>query len=113
MKMARARDTDFAAIDALHNALQCFCCSYQPRMPDKEGIEGNPLDDDEVPEELGRFVRDWWDENEGSWNRVTFGAKILIDNVCDPDKNYLDWKPKYKAAIEAAEVAESTTTTGA
>jgi hypothetical protein len=28
-----------------------------------------------------------------NWNRVTLGAQILIEQVCDPNKSYLDYSP--------------------
>jgi hypothetical protein len=33
------------------------------------------------------------------WRRVVLGADILIDSVCDPDKDYLDYKPELKNAV--------------
>lgn len=32
-------------------------------------------------------------------NRVILGCDILIDNVCDPDKDYLDYKPELKSLL--------------
>lgn len=31
----------------------------------------------------------------GSHGRVVMGCEILIDNVCDPNKDYLDYKPGF------------------
>lgn len=33
------------------------------------------------------------------WRRVVHGCDILIDNICDPDADALDWKPELKAAL--------------
>lgn len=34
-----------------------------------------------------------------SWRRVVFGCDILIDNVCDPDADTLEWKPELAAKL--------------
>lgn len=34
------------------------------------------------------------------WRRVVEGYVVLVDNVCDPDKNYLDFKPELAALLE-------------
>lgn len=36
------------------------------------------------------------------WRRVVEGADILIDEVCDPEKDYLDYKPELKQLIPEA-----------
>lgn len=33
--------------------------------------------------------------------RVVYGYRVLVDNCCDPDKDYLDWKPALLAAMNA------------
>lgn len=35
-----------------------------------------------------------------SWRRVVHGYQVLFDNCCDPDLDYLEWKPEYKAMIK-------------
>lgn len=35
--------------------------------------------------------------------RVIFGYEVLIDNVCDPDLDYLDYKKDIKSLMEKAE----------
>jgi hypothetical protein len=45
------------------------------------------------------------------WRRVVMGCSILIDNCCDPTKDYLDFNPKLGAAddmLEALKEANST-----
>jgi hypothetical protein len=51
-----------------------------------------------------------WDESDlldylehrgvPSWERTVFGFSVLVDNVCDPDVSYLDWKPELKRLLE-------------
>lgn len=31
--------------------------------------------------------------NVPPWERTVFGYDVLVENVCDPEKDYLDWKP--------------------
>jgi hypothetical protein len=32
--------------------------------------------------------------------RVVFGYEILVDNVCDPNLDYLEFKPELKELLE-------------
>lgn len=41
-----------------------------------------------------------------SWRRVVSNCDILIDNVCDPEKTYLDFKKEIKNAISLEDVKE-------
>jgi len=44
-------------------------------------------------------LAEWLHEQEAAgvdvpaWERVVFGYDTLVRNACDPDKDYLDWKP--------------------
>lgn len=48
----------------------------------------------EKMEERGEHVPDW--------RRTVHGYLVMFDNCCDPTLDYLEWKPEYKAMIEAA-----------
>lgn len=39
-----------------------------------------------------------------SWRRVYFGGQIMIENACDPTKDYLDWYPGLELFHVAAEM---------
>lgn len=43
------------------------------------------------------------------WRRVVEGADILIDTVCDPEKDYLDYKPELKKLIPPTKNEEGQT----
>lgn len=45
------------------------------------------------------FFQNWFGEMDFRWRRVVFGCDILIDNVCDPDKNILAFHPKFEPVI--------------
>lgn len=51
---------------------------------------------------LYTFIKRKWREANycGSFDRIVANAEVLIDNVCDPDLDYLEYKPDIKAAIE-------------
>jgi hypothetical protein len=55
---------------------------------------------------------DWLRQNfpsvENSWQRVLLAGKTAIDNACDPNLDYLDWKPEIKIALEAFQDLEPT-----
>lgn len=79
--------------------------------------------------EWEQFKKDWEDENDfikiiehcsdenGNFNyeyywdyfqshishiysRILFGFEVLLENVCDPELDYLDFKPEIKKAME-------------
>jgi hypothetical protein len=35
--------------------------------------------------------------------RIIFGFEVLVDNVCDPDLDYLDFNPELKKLLETEE----------
>jgi len=48
--------------------------------------------------------RKWMEANWcGSFDRIVTDAEVLIDNVCDPNLDYLEYKPEIKEAIEKYE----------
>jgi hypothetical protein len=51
---------------------------------------------------LFEFIKRKWKNTNycGSFQRIVTDADCLIDNVCDPDLDYLEFKPEYKEAIE-------------
>lgn len=51
---------------------------------------------------LFEFIRLKWKKANycGSFQRIVTDADVLIDNVCDPDLDYLEYKPEIKQAIE-------------
>ena len=51
---------------------------------------------------LYEFIkRRWCYANDyGSFDRIVMDASVLIDNVCDPEVDYLEYKPEIAKAIE-------------
>lgn len=51
---------------------------------------------------LYEFIKLKWKKANyyGSFQRIVTDANVLIDNVCDPDLDYLEYKPEIKQAIE-------------
>lgn len=51
---------------------------------------------------LYEFIRLKWKKANycGSFQRIVTDADVLIDYVCDPDLDYLEYKPEIKQAIE-------------
>ena len=54
---------------------------------------------------LYKFIKRKWREANmaGSFGRIIMDAHVLIDNCCDPDLDYLEFKPEIKAAMEEYE----------
>lgn len=116
MKMAKAGEDDFEKVIAFFQFIEEFM-EYGTHTPvnDDEEEESIDLDDEAFVEMLrqkwgGRFRPPGVD---CSWSRVVFGAQILIDNVCDPNADTLEWKPEYAALLAAAEPQTETEAAGA
>ena len=42
-----------------------------------------------------------WARGVGSsWRRVVMGVDVLIDKCCDPDLDYLEWRPDVRKFLE-------------
>ncbi len=54
---------------------------------------------------LYEFIKKKWREvnYSGSFQRIVTNADVLIDNACDPNLDYLEWKPEIKKAIDKYE----------
>jgi len=71
--------------------------SIQKDLSFEEGCEPEKVDDRLVVYEA--IVR-MYKRCDLHWNRVVWAADILIDNCCDPCKNYLDWHPYIERAMD-------------
>lgn len=58
---------------------------------------------------LYEFIKKKWREvnYSGSFQRIITDAEVLIDNVCDPELDYLEYKPEIKEAIDKYEQEKS------
>lgn len=57
--------------------------------------EVNPERFQEIIEQL--WIGDWINRESGvgnSWHRIVFGYITLFDNACDPNVDFLEWKPE-------------------
>lgn len=95
--MAKASKADIQQCADMFRIIEEFM-DYGTFSTDEETIE---LSNDEFVERLrtlwgGRFRPAGVD---CAWPRVVFGCDILIDNVCDPDAETLEWKPEYAAKL--------------
>lgn len=52
--------------------------------------------------DIGTFCHAHFNNKCGRhFQRILFGYDTLVENACDPDLSYLDWKPEIKEAITA------------
>jgi len=90
MKMAKASAADLDAMQEFFESV--------------EEIMESGSDDDK----LLSLIHENWFRLCSAWRRVVFGCEILINNACDKDLSYLEWKPSLRELIEAAHrVADS------
>ncbi|MBL8815993.1 MAG: hypothetical protein JNL58_08170 [Planctomyces sp.] len=98
MKMAKASKDDIEKTIKFFQFIEEFM-EYGTHTPENHDAEEESIDltDEDFVERLrafwgGRFQPAGVD---ASWRRVVFGCDVLIDNVCDPNADTLEWKPEY------------------
>lgn len=64
-----------------------------------KNTEDEPVDNRLI---LYYFIKRKWKEADyyGSFGRIVTDADVLIDNVCDPDLDYLEYNKEIKQALE-------------
>lgn len=105
MKMAKASKDDIDRCCKFFQFVEEFM-EYGTHTPQNDEYEEESIDltDEAFVERLrtmwgGRFRPNGVD---CAWSRVVFGCDILIDNVCDPNADTLEWKPEYAAKLAEA-----------
>ena len=105
MRMAKASKEDIERCWAFFRFIEEFM-EYGTHTPENDEVEEESVDlSDELFVEMlramwgGRFRPPGVD---CSWSRVVHGCDMLIDNVCDPNVDYLDLRPDWAQAIAAA-----------
>ena len=58
--------------------------------------------------EIGTFCHARFLSECGShFERILFGFETLVENACDPNLGYLEWKPEIKSAMENSKAKET------
>lgn len=100
MKIAKASDDDIRRVREFFQMLEEIE-QYGTYTPSADAAEIQVGD-----ETFRKLIVDQWGVREGvrtSWSRVLFGFEVLLDNCCDPNLDYLDWKPEFKELHESAQ----------
>jgi len=113
MRMAKAPKEH---IDRLRKWMQFNdeLCKIDPEYEWESFKEDWAEDEDFMPiikhceDEEGRFIYDYYlDYYQSTIShihmRIIFGFEILLENVCDPDKDYLDYNKELKELIDNQE----------
>lgn len=131
LKMAKADPEEFERVmsfvivmEALFESRSIFSHEEDWRdWPDDDEDKKTLLDiEKEVKEEDGtdwngdadnrlilyEFIKRKWKQANfsGSFGRIIMDAEVLIDNACDPDLDYLEFKPEILAAMKEYEEKE-------
>ena len=99
MKMAKATTSDMEIIGELVGILNTviyhgFSPDGSDEMFDKNSLEDLKLFYDKISECM--------EAAPGGLNRIVLGYNTILDNdLVDPDKDYLDFHPRIKEALEA------------
>ena len=69
----------------------------QKEIAEMDGCNPDGVDDRLV---IYEAIKELYKRCDCRWGRVVWAASILIDNCCDPSKDYLAWHPVFERAIE-------------
>ena len=111
MKMAKASPEEIENALNLAELLRELCDPRNfemPRWPDSDGDihgkAGEVFDEDDT-DDLRLFYEAVKALAPGAM-RVAFGYQVLVDNLCDSEKEYLDLKPEIQEAQIKAEICQ-------
>lgn len=97
MKMAKATPDDIQRVIDFFRFIEEFM-DYGAYTPESEEVEEDSVD--LTDEQFVEHLRKLWGRRFGpvkvdaAWSRVVFGFQVLLDNVCDPEADTLEWKPE-------------------
>lgn len=98
MKMAKASKEDIQRCVKFFQFIEEFM-DHGTHTPENDEFEEDSIDlSDDV---FVHMLRTLWGGRQRpsgvdvAWSRVVYGCDILIDNVCDPEADTLEWKPEY------------------
>lgn len=113
VKMAKASPDDIQKVREFFQFLEEYF-EYGTHTPESEEFEEESVD--LTPEQFVELLGRKWGGRfkpagvDAAWSRVVFGCEILIQNVCDPDADTLEWKPSIAKQIEPPEGIEEALT---
>lgn len=105
VKMAKASKDDIDRCRKFFQFVEEFM-EYGTHTPESDEFEEDSID--LTDEMFVKKLRELWGRRFGhqgvdvAWNRVVWGCDLLIDNVCDPDSDTLEWKPEYAKKLAAS-----------
>ena len=102
MKMAKASEEDISLLATFFNQWEALDrCHWDVEDWDIEEKQSLPcrVETDNTVQEVD-FFSSWMPKIDHRWRRVVLGCSMLIENVCDPDKDYLDYKPELKKLMQ-------------
>lgn len=75
--------------------------TYSPKGEDEPPQEPTP---DEILDIFrGVWEGDWGYGAGDVWAKIMVGYRTLVENACDPDCSYLEWRPDIKAFLDSKE----------
>ncbi len=104
MRMAKASKDDIQKTIEFFRFIEEYM-EYGTHTPQSEDVEEESIDLSE--EQFVEKLRELWGgafRTSGvdcKWSRVVLGCSILIENCCDPELDYLEWKKEIRELVEA------------
>ena len=110
IKMAKASKEDIQRCIKFFQFVEEFM-DYGTHTPENQEFEEDSIDltNDDFVERL----RELWGRRFGppgvdcSWSRVVNGCDVLIDNVCDPNSDVLEWKTEIAERLNGTSTVAS------
>lgn len=103
IRMAKASQDDVDRVVKFFQLIEEYM-EYGTYTPPNDEIEEESIEltDETFVEKLrefwgGRFT--YGPGVDSSWARVVNGYAVLVDNVCDPDRDVLEYKPEIAAKL--------------
>ena len=112
MKMARARDKDWEAMWKLKGIMESLI-EYGNLPEEMEDDDDAPnRSQSEIDRLLSERITDWWEHNQGAWNRCVFGGQMVMEQACDPKSDVLEWNSEIKTLVKPEPSGKQEASTG-
>ena len=111
MKLSKASPEEIDRLENFLNFIEEYFRfgSYSPRGENGEESEEEPQELN--PEQFVEVMKELWQGGfpyygrgvNSTWGKITFGYRTLVENSCDPDLSFLEWRPDIKGFLDSTD----------
>jgi hypothetical protein len=104
VRMARATHDDIDRVVKFFQLIEEYM-EYGTHTPQSDEFEEESIE--LTPDVFVHYLRTLWHGSsvepsvDGSWSRVVNGYAVLVDNICDPNSDVLEYKPELAAKLSS------------